>query len=141
MPPKHSPINVAVTPEAVPRLRILLVDDSAPFRRMVERILHPFPSLVLIGEAADGISGVEMALALHPDIIVMDVQMPGLNGIEATRRIRTGLPQVCVIGMSVMDHPAIHEEMLAAGASASFPKYCAITLPEIIRNLPGSYSQ
>ena len=99
-------------------------------------MLTPFPSLNLIGEAADGLSAVEMALALRPDIIVMDVQMPGLDDIEATQRIKGTLPQVCVIGVSALDHPMINEAMLAAGASAFVPKYCA-TLPQVIEHITG----
>ena len=120
-----------------PHLRVLLVDDSRPFRQILERILRPFPSLTLIGEAADGLSAVEMALTLHPDIIVMDVRMPGLDGIEATRRIKAGLPQACVIGVSTLDHPMINEAMLAAGASVIVPKFCALNLPQIIEHLIG----
>ena len=126
-----------VTVGALPPLRILLVDDSLSFRQILERIFKPFPSLDVIGEAADGLSGVEMALALHPDIVVMDVQMPGLGGIEATRGIKAGLPQVCVIGMSVFDEPMINEAMLAAGASAFIPKFCAVTLPQVIEHITG----
>jgi DNA-binding NarL/FixJ family response regulator len=130
-------VDAEVRSEAAPPLRILLVDDFAPFRRIVERILKPFSSLRLIGEAADGNSGMEMALALRPDIIVMDVQMPGLNGIEATRRIKTSLPHVAVIGVSALDHPMIHEAMRAAGASVFMPKQCVIALPEVIEQITG----
>lgn len=130
-------MDAEVPPGTVPPLRMLLVDDFHPFRHTIERMLKPFPSLNLIGEAADGLAAVEMSLALRPDIIVMDVQMPGLDGIEATRRIKGNLPQVCVIGMSALDHPMIHEAMLAAGASAFVPKYCALTLPQVIEHLTG----
>ncbi len=116
-------------------LRILLADDSRPFRQMLARILMPFPSLNLIGEAADGLAAVEMALGLRPDIVVMDVQMPGLGGVEATRRIKAGFPRVCVIGLSVLDDPMIKEAMLAGGASAFVPKFCASTLPQVIEHI------
>ena len=118
-------------------LHILLADDSRPFRQMLARILKPFPSLDLIVEAADGLSAVEMALGLRPDIVVMDVQMPGLGGIEATRRIKAGFPRVCVIGVSVLDDPMIKEAMLAEGASAFIPKFCASTLPQVIEHITG----
>ena len=130
-------MNTEVPPGTTPPLRILLVDDFRPFRKTIERMLTPFPSLNLIGEAADGLSAIEMALALRPDIIVMDVQMPGLDGIEATQRIKGALPQVCVIGVSALDHPMINEAMLAAGASVFVPKYCAITLPQVIEHITG----
>ena len=125
--------------DPVPPLRILLVDDSHPFRQILERLLRPFPSLALIGEvaAADGLSAVEMALSLRPDIVLMDVQMPGLDGIEATRHIKASLPQVYVIGVSVSDHPMISKAMLAAGASVFVPKFCALTLPQVIEHLTG----
>jgi DNA-binding NarL/FixJ family response regulator len=117
----------------------LLVDDSHPFRQILERLFRPFPSLTLIGEAAaaDGLSAVQMALSLRPDIILMDVQMPGLDGIEATRHIKATLPRVYVIGLSVSDHPIISQAMLAAGASAFVPKFCALTLPQVIEHLTG----
>lgn len=124
-------------PGAATPLRLLLVDDFQPFRKTIERMLKPIPSLSLIGEAADGLSAVEMALTLHPDIIIMDVQMPELDGIEATRRIKRALPQTCVIGMSALDHAMINEAMLEAGASAFVAKYCAVTLPQVIEKITG----
>jgi DNA-binding NarL/FixJ family response regulator len=131
------PIDTDDTSEVIPRLRILLVDDFAPFRGTVRRILQPFPSLDLIGEAADGIAGIDMALALHPDLIVMDVQMPGLDGIESTRRIKAVLPRTYVIGVSVLDDSILREAMEAAGASAFVPKQCAISLPQVIEQVTG----
>lgn len=128
-----------ISADPIPHLRILLVDDSRPFREILERLLKPFPSLHLVGEAGDGLSAVQMALALRPDIIVMDIQMPGLNGIEATRRIKASLPQVCVIGVSTMDHPMINKAMMAAGASVLVPKFCAVTLPQIIEHVTGRH--
>ena len=91
------------TPHVHPRraLSLLLVDDTALIRQAVRDLLEPLPTVRLAGEAVDGEAGVKMALALRPDIVIMDVQMPKLNGIDATRRITEALPQTSVIGFSV----------------------------------------
>ena len=137
---KDTTMEAEVLLETVPPVRILLVDDSDLFRRIVQRMLKTFPSFHLVGEAVDGLSAVEMAIALCPDIIVMDVQMPGLNGIEATRRIKARLPQVSVIGLSAMDDRMIHNAMRAAGASAFVPKHRASSLPQVIEDITNDAS-
>ena len=88
----------------VPRpIRILVVDDSRPFRRILHRLLTSFSGLTVVGEAEDGQSAIEMAFRLDPQVITMDMQMPRLGGVEATRRIKKALPEVHVIGLSLQD--------------------------------------
>ena len=74
--------------------------------------------MAVVGEAADGISAIEMALMLFPEVIIMDVRMPRLGGVEATRRIKSALPQTHVIGLSSQDDPLTKEAMKAAGSGA-----------------------
>jgi DNA-binding NarL/FixJ family response regulator len=88
--------------------------------------------LTIVGEAADGVAAVEMAFRLTPHVIIMDVIMPRISGIEATRRIKRILPDVHVIGISTLDDTFIKESMKAAGSSHFVTKDCAHTLPDII---------
>src|SRR6266404_195288 len=69
------------------QVRVLVVDDHEPFRRFVSSTLGKQPNLQIIGEAQDGIDGIHQAEALQPDLILLDIGLPGLNGIEAARRI------------------------------------------------------
>jgi CheY-like chemotaxis protein len=107
---------------ATRRTRILLVDDHAILRAGLGGLLREEPDLEVIGEAADGEAAVELAKATRPDVILMDVTMPRLNGIEATRQITGLLPQVRVIGLSMHDHDSMALAMRKAGASAYLSK-------------------
>ena len=69
-----------------------IVDDHALFRRGLELVLTDEPDLDVVGEAAEGLEAIERAADLQPDVVLMDVRMPGLGGIEATRRIRHAQP-------------------------------------------------
>jgi len=69
------------------QVRVLVVDDHEPFRRFVSSTLGKRPNLQIIGEAQDGIDAIQQAEALQPDLILLDIGLPGLNGIEAARRI------------------------------------------------------
>ena len=84
-------------------IRILVVDDSRPFRRLLHRLLNSFSGLTVVGEAEDGQSAIELASRLSPQVVTMDMQMPRLGGVEATRRIKKALPEVHVIGLSLQD--------------------------------------
>lgn len=90
---------------------VLLVDDDEMFREMIEfTIARDFPNLQVIGFAADGIEAVRQAVALQPDIILMDQRMPGLTGIEAAVRIRQSMADVRIYLLSAaeeMDHGAL----------------------------------
>ena len=96
-------------------IRVLLVDNHAVFRHVIRTLLTPYPDIEVVGEAANGLQAVERADTLHPDVILMDVNMPKMNGIEATRFITVRYPKVAVIGLSAnaIDYRAA---ILEAGA-------------------------
>lgn len=98
-------------------IRILLVDDNADFRRRVTGFLAAQPDLEVVGEAADGEEALLKARELEPDIVLMDVRMPGTNGISATQQIREQVPDVKVIILSRFDLQEYREAAIASGAS------------------------
>jgi two-component system NarL family response regulator len=106
-------------------LRILLVDDHAMLREGLRSILRAESDVEVVGEAADGNSAVELAHTLAPDVVVMDVGMSGLNGMEATRRIRAGSPGARVIALSTHSDRRYVLGMLEAGAAGYVVKVSA----------------
>ena len=94
-------------------IRVLLVDDHPSVRKGLSRLLDTEADMEVVGEAADGTLAIKMAHALRPDVVLMDINMPVMNGIEATRTIRAQCPQVQVIGMSITDQA---QPLLDAGA-------------------------
>jgi DNA-binding NarL/FixJ family response regulator len=116
-------------------LRILVVDDFAPFRESLYSFFLDHKSLTIVGEAADGEAAIEMAFRLAPHVIIMDVKMPRISGVEATRRIKRFLPGVHVIGVSTQNDTFIKESMKAAGSSHFVTKDCAHTLPDVIATM------
>jgi two-component system nitrate/nitrite response regulator NarL len=84
-------------------IRILTVDDTALFRTSVAQLIDAQDDLTVVGEAANGLEGVEMANALKPDLVVMDIEMPVMDGVEATRLIREQLPGVKVVMLTVSE--------------------------------------
>ena len=105
--------------------RILLADDHTIIRDGIRSLLEEEEDFDVIGEAEDGLSTVEMAREMKPDIVVMDVSMPDLNGVEATRQIVSQAPGVRVIGLSVHNDQRTVSEMLKAGACGYLLKDCA----------------
>jgi CheY-like chemotaxis protein/anti-sigma regulatory factor (Ser/Thr protein kinase) len=97
-------------------IRILLVDDHALVRQGIRGILDVQLDIQVVGEAQNGLEAIEYTRTLHPDLIVMDVNMPKLNGIEATRRIVKEFPSMPIIGLSVQEDTQVQELMLEAGA-------------------------
>jgi DNA-binding NarL/FixJ family response regulator len=83
-----------------PPRTILIVDDFAPWRRAVQRMFESETDLKIIGAAPDGLEAVEKAAEMHPDIILMDISLPGLNGFEATRQIRKACPAARILFVS-----------------------------------------
>jgi two-component system nitrate/nitrite response regulator NarL len=85
------------------QIRILVVDDTALFRSSIAELIGAQDDLTIVGEAENGLQGVEMANALKPDLVVMDVEMPVMDGVEATRLIREQLPGVKVVMLTVSE--------------------------------------
>lgn len=104
------------------KIRVLLADDHRVLREALARLLREQPELELVGEVDDGLKAVKAALSTQPDVVIMDVSMPALDGIEATRRITAALPDVRVIGLSVDEHEDMAGAMLEAGATVHLPK-------------------
>jgi DNA-binding NarL/FixJ family response regulator len=104
---------------------LLLVDDNVGIRQALHAILEEYDDLKVIGEAADGVTAFHLALSLRPDVILMDVGLSRLNGVDATRRIKDLLPHTIILGLSVHNVGQIEHAMLTAGASAFFSKDAA----------------
>jgi DNA-binding NarL/FixJ family response regulator len=105
--------------------RVLLVDDHPPMRRVLRGVLED-AGMQVVGEAGDGLEGVAQAEAVRPDVVLMDWRMPRLDGVQATARIRSQLPEVQVVvfssaegaGMGVIARQAGASAFVAKGASA-----------------------
>lgn len=106
-------------------IRILLVDDHAMIRQGLRTILEGYADTLIIGEATNGFEAIAMASDLRPDVIIMDVNMPQLDGIAATQRIKAAQPAVIVIGHSVNESRQVVEAMKGAGADAFLSKEAA----------------
>lgn len=105
-------------------VRILLADDHAIIRQGLCSLLEKEPDIEVVGEAEDGRKALELARELLPDIVVMDITMPNLNGIDATSRIVRELPNVEVIALSIHSNSRFVADMLKAGASGYILKEC-----------------
>jgi PAS domain S-box-containing protein len=127
--------STTVTPQRLTRettsalqkaLTVLLVDDHAMMRQGLRSVLEAHQDITIVGEASDGQEAVEMVDALRPAVVVMDINMPRLNGIEATAKIKAQYPDVRVIGLSVNAGPNNKEAMLRAGADMLLTKEAAV---------------
>lgn len=108
-------------------IRILLADDHAMLRQGTAELLRREPDIEIIGEAADGQQAVELVQKLLPDIVIMDIRMPVLSGLEATRRIRESLPQVQVLVLTAHDEDQYIFSLLQAGASGYLLKTAPVS--------------
>jgi CheY-like chemotaxis protein len=101
--------------------RVILADDHEVLRKGLASLLTQH-GVAVVGEACDGEQAVALAVQLSPDVVVMDVSMPRLNGVEATRRLRAARPAVRVIGLSMHDSAEMASAMMSAGATAYLNK-------------------
>jgi PAS domain S-box-containing protein len=109
--------------EATPKsLRILIADDHAVARAGLRELFAQRPELQVVGEAATGVEAITQAMALQPDVIVMDVSLPEMNGIDATREIHRSLQHIRIVGLSTHDDESTERLMGRAGAEAYFTK-------------------
>ena len=106
-------------------VRVLLADDHAMVRQGLRSLLEVYRDVMVIGEAADGEEAVELAKLLCPDVIVMDVNMAKMDGIEATRQIKARWPSILVIGLSFSNASQVEPLLLQAGASCYVSKDAA----------------
>ena len=102
--------------------RTLLVDDNAGFRRSLKEFLAWEPDIEVIGEAADGQEAILKARELKPDLVLMDLRMPGISGIDATRQLRDEMPELKVIILSVFDLQEYRDAARASGANGYVTK-------------------
>jgi len=120
--------EVAPGPARTPRARggavhLMIVDDHTVVREGFVSLLDRQPDFEVIGEAADGEQAVQQAEALRPDVIVMDVNMPTMDGVEATRRIKSRQPGIVIVGLSLFEDEAVARAMVEAGADTYVSKH------------------
>ena len=109
----------------MPELRIVLADDHALVRQGLRALIEAEPDLKLVGEAGDGESAYREAVRLRPDIVVMDVSMPGLGGAGATQRLKETCPEIHVVALTAYEDGGYVRQLLEAGASGYVLKRAA----------------
>ena len=109
-----------------PDIQILLVDHQELVRVGVQRLLDEVPRLSVIGEASSGEEAVQLSHSLQPDVVLMDVQIPGIGGLEATRRILRRNPEIRILVVTPKTHEPFPVQLLHAGASGYLTKNCSI---------------
>ncbi|WP_010412188.1 response regulator [Citromicrobium sp. JLT1363] len=110
-------------------IRVLVVDDHLMVRKGIAQLLASAPEIELVGEADSGEAALELCASLSPDIVLMDLRMPGMGGMAATQSIHRAHPDIRIIGLSTFAEDHMVASMVASGASAHLPK--SVTFEEL----------
>lgn len=107
-------------------VRVLIVDDMEQVRQDLRTLLSLSASLEIVGEAANGLEAVRLTESLQPDVILMDLEMPVMNGYEAARQIKSGFPKCRVVALTVHDYPQARLEAQRSGVDAFIVKGASV---------------
>jgi len=119
-------------------IRVLVVDDHEVVRIGLRQILADYPAIRIAGEAADGETALRMSREIRPDVVLLDVCLPGLSGFEVTTRLKQANPNLGIIILTVHEQAPYPSQLLDAGASAYLTKGCPATeLVEAIKTVAG----
>ncbi len=122
-------------------IKVLVVDDHRMMREGLSSMLAKQPDIEIVGQAENGKQAIDKVRLYHPDVVLMDVSMPVMNGIEATSRIKDQWPNTCVIALSMYDEPDIHVAMIEAGAATYLNKTGpSETLLSVVRDHSPAFS-
>jgi DNA-binding NarL/FixJ family response regulator len=111
--------------ESFPPLRILLADDHVTMRQGLKLLIDAQEGMIVVAEASDGEAAIQRAVEVLPDVVVMDISMPGMNGLQATRRLKALLPRLAVVTLTRHADDAYLQELLRAGVSGYVLKQSA----------------
>jgi DNA-binding NarL/FixJ family response regulator len=121
------------------KTRVLIVDDHQVFRDGLKLVINHQSDMEVVGEAGNGEKAIALTRELRPDIILMDVKMPVMDGAETTSRILAEMPSMKILGMSIYDDDGFMANMLRAGALGYILKGCdSVELSNAIRRIVGS---
>jgi len=109
----------------MPEIHLLLVDDHEIVRTGLSMLLESESDIKIIGQASNGLQALEMASQLHPDVVIMDITLPDISGIEVTRRLKAQNPEIAVVALTIHEDQQYFFEMLQAGADGYVPKRAA----------------
>lgn len=129
-------VNVSDWSTTKGHIRVLLADDQALFRRGINSVLNTETDIEVVAEASDGSAAIEQAVDLAPDVVLMDVRMPGIGGIEATRSIKAASPSTAILMLTISDEEDDLYQAIKAGASGYLLKEVSVaTVAGAIRSV------